>query len=75
MSEEKPVHQLKLNSNGVVAPVLRAVQETLEVLSISVGAVRTADLSQPLGGIGSGSVVRFEGDQRNLDERRVAYLN
>ena len=67
--------KLVLNPGGVVAPILRTLQETLEVLSISVIAVQAADLSQPAPHVGNWVGLRFEGNARPPEEKKFAYLN
>jgi hypothetical protein len=66
--------RITLQPSGVVAPILQALQQTLEVTSISVAAIQSTDFSKPQPDLSGEMSLRFE-DQRSADEKQRSYLN
>jgi hypothetical protein len=62
--------RLTLNPNGVVAPALTSLRNTLEVVSICFPAIDSANAVPPLG---SGMELVFEPKAANMEERRPVY--
>lgn len=73
-----PIHvvQVNLNGNGVVAPVFRAVRDSLEVLGFALDAIEKADLAKvppiPSGMMGFGL---SSPEPVDLVERKGTYTN
>src|SRR5687768_2874538 len=79
MAEEKGV-ELKLNPQGVTAPILRTLQDTVEVMSLCVGAVRDWDPSKPIKrpepAVGEQVPLTLNfNSKRTPEEKKTAYLN
>lgn len=60
------------NRNGVARPILRALRDTLDVVSIGINAIGSADLSN-LPEIHEGFSFKFNSDNRTDDRRKADY--
>lgn len=67
--------RIKLDPAGVVRPIQNAVRDTLEVLSISIAAVRSSDLSVPVPRLESWMAMEFKGETRTPEEKMLLYQN
>ena len=56
-------------------PLLRTLQESLEVMSICIDAVKKADLGKPPVPISDRMALTFAGDTRSDDQKKASYLN
>lgn len=73
---EPKVVQITLNGDGVIAPVHRAVRDSLEVLGIALHAIAGADLANVPPIPGSRMSFGFTGPEPpDSEERRMAYTN
>jgi len=64
-----------LNPDGVAAPALRSIQNTIQVVKFCLAAIDEGDIVAPPAAIGTGMQVSFSSDPRTTDERRQAYRN
>src|SRR5262249_50916031 len=74
--DSPPVVQIRLDGNAVVAPVYRAVRDSLEVLGIALTAIEATDLTK----VPSipGNMMGFSlssPEPIDLIERKIAYTN
>jgi histidyl-tRNA synthetase len=66
---------LTLHPNAVVAPALRAVQQSVDMVSFSMQSLESADLSKPPEYDSSRFQMKFAGDESGPEERKTRYAN
>lgn len=81
MSEEKKV-SVTLSRQGVIAPILRTLQDSIEVMRVCIAAVQESDFAVPNPaesdkepGRRVPTTISFREDDRSLEDKRRAYLN
>src|ERR1700754_3006779 len=67
--------KLTLHPNAVVAPALRAVQQSVDMVSFSMQSLESADLSKPPEYDSSRFQMKFAGDESGPEERKTRYTN
>lgn len=70
-----PELKITLNPQGVMAPALRAMQNTCELMAICLTALDSTDLENPPQIPGSFFSWTFTGDHRSAAEKKSAYTN
>jgi len=68
---EAPRLVVRLNPQGVIAPILRAIHAGSDVISVALPAIDVSDFQEPQE---RGSTIRFEGKQ-DIAERRITAAN
>lgn len=73
MTDKPRTINLTLTPATVSGPILRSVQESTEVLRITLDAISKADLSAPLPDLSTRLPLSFMGDKRTPEEKRLSY--
>lgn len=72
MNVNKPL-QVTLNADGVTAPLVRAVRDTVETIGLALSALATANLSEAPSIPDAFPQFRYGTEQRSTEERKAAY--
>jgi hypothetical protein len=72
----QPQHiQLTLHGNAVVAPALRAIEQSIEIVSFCLVALEQADLSKPIEFEASRFQMKFANSDASTESRKAEYVN